>query len=278
MNNILASLPRSTVKALVKRDLSAATKSWGPYVAATVSFLASSLVLKNYLSGVGDNNILIASDPLNFPLYISLVVVSFYLAIISAVSISSEKDRGTLEVLFYGPVNNASYLLSKYMADMTIFLFLIGLLIPYFIFVSLLTNLALSWSLVKGIVLSIFSASCIISFSLLVSAATSKMRNSVIWIIALLGVFLSIQLTNGILLRLDEKALSPLLQYLRMTINVINAGIEWVTPFAPLNKGIQAIVISNAQLYLGSVLFALLYSSFFLIASVVVLHNKGVQA
>ena len=98
--SIQTSLSMTAVKALAKKDLSAATKRWGPYVAATISFLASSLVLKKYLSGIGDNNILIASDPLNFPLYISLVVVSFYIALISAITISSEKDRGTLEVLF----------------------------------------------------------------------------------------------------------------------------------------------------------------------------------
>jgi ABC-type transport system involved in multi-copper enzyme maturation permease subunit len=276
--SIQKSLSRTTVKALVKRDLSVAANSWGPYVATTISFLASSLVLKNYLNGIGDNNILIASDPLNFPLYISLVVISFYIAIISAIAISSEKDHGTLEVLFYGPVNRTSYLLSKYIADMTIFLFLIGLLIPYFIVVTMLTNLALSWSLLKGIGLSVFSASCIISFSLLVSTATSKMRNSVIWLVVLLGGFLSIQLTNGILLRMSVDALSPLFQYLRRTIHLINTGTEWVTPFAPLNKGIQAIVISNDQLYFGSILFALLYSLIFFAASVAVLRKKGVLA
>jgi ABC-type transport system involved in multi-copper enzyme maturation permease subunit len=273
-----AFLPKSTVKALVKRDFAVAVRSWGPYVAVTISFLASSLILKNYIDGVGDNNILIASDPLNFPLYISLVVISFYLAIISVVSISSEKDRGTLEVLFYGPVNNASYVLSKYLADMIIFLFLIGLLIPYFIFVTFLTHLALSWSLVKGFVLSIFSASCVISFSFLISTATSKMRNSIIWMVALLGAFLSIQVANGILLRLTESKLSLMVQYLRRSINVINAGIEWVTPFASLNQGVQAIVIGNDRLYWGSILFALVYSSFFLIISVALLRRKGAQA
>jgi ABC-type transport system involved in multi-copper enzyme maturation permease subunit len=276
--SIQKSLSITTVKALVKRDLSVAANSWGPYVATTISFLASSLVLKNYLNGIGDNNILIASDPLNFPLYISLVVISFYIAIISAIAISSEKDQGTLEVLFYGPVNHTSYLLSKYMADMTIFILLIGLLIPYFIIVTMLTNLALSWSLLKGIGLSVFSASCIISFSLLVSTATSKMRNSVIWLVVLLGGFLSIQLTNSILLRMSVDALSPLFQYLRRTIHLINTGTEWVTPFAPLNKGIQAIVISNDQLYFGSILFALLYSLIFFAASVAVLRKKGVLA
>jgi hypothetical protein len=89
---------------------------------------------------------------------------------------------------------------------------------------------------------------------------------------------LSIQLAGGILLRLNESALSPLVQYLRMTINVMNAGLEWVTPFAPLNKGVQAIVIGNDRLYLGSILFALLYSSFFLAAAVAMLRKKGVQA
>ena len=62
-----------------------------------------------------------------------------------------------------------------------------------------------------------------------------------------------------------------------MTINVMNTGIEWVTPFVPLNKGVQAISTGNYQAYLGSILFALLYSSFFLAASVMVFSKKGVQ-
>ena len=233
---ILTSMSWNAAKALMKRDLMAAVKSWGPYLTATISFLSSSLMLKTYLGGVGNNNILVASDPLNFPLYISLVVVSFYLAIISAVAISRERDQGTLEVLFYGPVSNTSYVFSKYLADMAIFLFLMGLLVPYFVFVSTLTNLVLSWGLVKGIVLSVFSASCIISFSLLVSTATSKMRNSVILIVALLGGFLSIQLAGGILARFNESSLTPMVQYLRVSINVMSKGIEWVTPFPPSTK------------------------------------------
>jgi len=51
-----------------------------------------------------------------------------------------------------------------------------------------------------------------------------------------------------------------------------------VTPFAPLNKGIQAIVIRNNQIYVGSILFALLYSSFFLVISVALMRKKGVLA
>ena len=111
--SILTSLPWRTVRALVKRDLTTSIKSWGPYLTLTITFLTSSLILKNYLGGIGNNNILVASDPLNFPLYISLVVISFYLAILSAITISRERDRGTLEVLFYGPVNNTSYIFFK---------------------------------------------------------------------------------------------------------------------------------------------------------------------
>jgi hypothetical protein len=113
---------------------------------------------------------------------------------------------------------------------------------------------------------------------MLVSTATSRMRNSIIWMVALLGSFLAIQLANGILLRLDESAVSPLVQYMKTTISVVNTGIGWVTPFASLNKGIQAIVIGNDRQYLGSILFAILYSAFFLVASAAVLRKKGVQA
>lgn len=266
-----------TVNALIRRDFSSNLNSWGPYVATFVSLLASSFLLKNYLGAIKEKNILISSDPFNFPLLISLVVIAFYLAIVSVVSISREKDQGTLEVLFYGPVNCSAYLVAKFLADMLVYLVLVCFLILYFIAVSALTNLAFSWSLMKAIFLSVFSVSCVISFSLLISSLTSRMRNSIIWLVAILFAFLAIQVSHTMLVRLEEGALSSSMVYLRNTLGMLSQGVEWISPFTYLHRGMQSISIESSRLYGINIAYALAYSFVSLVFSVLVLERKGVR-
>jgi ABC-type transport system involved in multi-copper enzyme maturation permease subunit len=266
------------INALVRRDFFSNLGGWGPYLAVCVAFLASSFLLKNYLGAIQEENILISSDPLNFPLLISLVVVSFYLAILSVVSISREKDQGTLEVLFYGPVNCASYLLAKFVADMLVYLVLLCFLILYFLSVSALTNLAFSWSLMKGVFLSISSVACVISFSLFISSLTSRMRSSIIGLMAILLVFLAIQVCHTMLLRLEQDTLSSSMITLRETLAVLSRGIEWISPFAYVHRGMQSIGIGSIRLYGMNIVYALVYAFVFLVLSVTALERKGVRA
>ncbi|UCF92286.1 MAG: ABC transporter permease subunit [Desulfobacterales bacterium] len=269
--------PVHTVRALVKREFSAAIRGWGLYAAMTLAFLTSSFFLNQYMGAIGDNNIRIASDPLSFPLHISLFVVSFYLAIVAAVAISREKDQGTLEVLFYGPVNCSSYLTAKYLADMLVYLVLAGFMLLYFLAVSALTRLALSWNLMHGLVLSFFSVSCVISFSLLISAMTSKIRNSIMGLVASLIIFLGVQIVHGLLGRLGAETLSPSWAYFRNIVNPLYGGIEWISPFAPLNRGMEAVLIGNMPAYGATLLYCLFYALIFLAAAVMVLARKGVR-
>ena len=265
------------VRVLTVRDLLSTIKGWGPYIAATISFLVSSFLIKNYLTTLKENDILISSDPLNFPLMVSLIVVSLYLAIYSTVSVSREKDQGTLEVLFYGPVNCGSFLLAKYLADILVFLFVVGFLILYFLALSVLTNLGLSWNLVEAIILSIFSASCVISFSMFISSFTSKTRSSIIWLVTILFVLLALEVSHSILLRLPEESLSDLLVYLRDGLRIAITVTEWISPFSILMKGMESIGLGNLGLYALNVLHATVYTLIFLILSAVVMERKGVR-
>ena len=125
------SLSIQTVKALSKRDLYSTLRSWGIYIVAFLSFIASSFILKNYLDSIQTDNILISADPLNYPLFVSVIIISFYLAILSAISISREKDQGTLEVLFYGPVSSFTYILGKYIKDILTYLVMVVFFVFY---------------------------------------------------------------------------------------------------------------------------------------------------
>ena len=271
------SLSIQTIKALTKRDLYSSLRSWGIYIVAFLSFIASSFILKNYLDSIQADNILISADPLNYPLFISVVIISLYLAILSAVSISREKDQGTLEVLFYGPVSSSTYILGKYIKDILTYLVMIIFFLVYFWGVSLLTNLGFSYGLLKTILVSIFSVSCIVSFGLFISSLTGKMRNSIIWLVGILGLFLAVQLGQTVLLGMPEESMSPVLTYLGDTLSVVSQGINWISPFSYLTRGIDAVYLDSTLLYGLNILYSLVYSAVLLSLSILILKRKGVK-
>jgi len=271
------SLSIQTIKALSKRDLYSTLRSWGIYIVAFLSFIASSFILKNYLDSIQADDILISADPLNYPLFISVIIISFYLAILSAISISREKDQGTLEILFYGPVSSLTYILGKYIKDILTYLVMVVFFLVYFWGVSLLTNLGFSYGLLKTILVSIFSVSCIVSFGLFISCLTGKMRNSIIWLVGILALFLAIQIGQTILLGMPEENMSPVLTYLGDTLSVVSQGINWISPFSYLTRGIDSVQLGNTLLYGLNILYSLAYSAILLLLSIFILKRKGVK-
>ena len=277
MSTVFA-LSASTIKTLTMRDFFSALKGLGPYVAPTISFLVSSFLVKNHMGNIPENDILVSADPLIFPLMVSLVVAAIYLAMISSISISRDKDQGTLEVLFYGPVSPASYLLAKFVADIMIYLFVAALLIVYFAVTSVLTNLAFSSSLIKAIFISLFSAACVVSFSIFISSFTTKTRTSIIWLVALLLSFLAVEVANSFMLRLPEQSLSSSMIYLRDTLSFVAGITEWVSPFSIFEKGIESISMNDIVNYSVTILYAVIYSLILIIISIYNLNRKGVRA
>ncbi len=262
---------------MAKKDLYSTLSSWGIYIAAFLSFIASSFILKNFLDSIKENDILISANPLNSPLFISTIIISFYLAILSAISISREKDKGTLEVLFYGPVSCPTYILGKYIKDMLTYLVVVVFFLAYFWGVSLLTNLGFSYGLVKIIFVSIFSVSCIVSFGLFISSLTGKMRNSIIWLIGILIFFLAIQVGQTILFGMPEEKMSPILTYLGNTLSVVSRGVNWISPFSYLTRGIDTVALDNTFLYWLNILYSIIYSTILLVLSIFTLKRKGVR-
>jgi len=266
-----------TVKVLMKRELISSLYGLGIYIAIFISFLSSSFILKNYLDSIREDNISISSDPLNYPLFISVIIISFYLAILSAISISRERDQGTLEVLFYGPVSCPSYVLAKYFKDLLLYLVVVGFLFVYFWGVSVLTNLGLSYGLVQAAFLSIFSVSCAITFGLFISSFTNRVRSSILYLVGIFLAFLAVQLSHTILLGMPEENMPSALIYLGNTLSIISKGVEWVSPFSYLSRGMDAISLGNPWLYTMNIIYCVIYSAILLVLSTLVLERKGVR-
>ncbi len=271
-------LSTKTIKVLTKRDLVSALHGWGIYVATFISFLLSSFFLARYLGGIRENNIRISPDPLSgFLFFPSVIIISFYLTILSSISVSRERDQGTLEILFYGPVSSSAFIIAKYLKEMLTYLLIVVFFFAYFWGVSGLTNLGFSYGLAKAIFLSIFLVSCWISFGLFISSLTSRVRNSILWVV---GVFLglwALYFGQGLLLSLSTEEMPAFLSYIGGAVSLIYQAVWWISPLSYLSRGMDAVNVGSMWLYGMSVLYSIIYSVVLMILSIFILKRKGVR-
>lgn len=271
-------LPIHTVKVLVKRDLFSALRGSGLYVVSSVLFLSVAFIVKNYLDSIKKNDVFVSHNPLSSAFFIPMVIVSVYLALVSAASISREKDQGTLEVLFYGPVSYFSYIIGKYINGMLNYLVVVGFFFIYFLGISNLTNLGFSYRLVEAIFMSIFSVSCVISFGLLISSFTRRIRSSILWVVGIFLLFLGIQLSHTILLGMPETTMSSALVYFEKSLSMIyKYVIGWLSPFSYVDRGMEAVSLSDLKLYGMNIISCIIYSIVLLSLSMFILEKKGIK-
>jgi len=249
----------------------------GVYLAIFVSLLISSLILKNYLEGIKDKGMLMMSDALNYPLYITALISSFYLALISSLSISREKDHHTIEVLFYGPIDYTSFVIAKYINAVFAYLVMVLFFLVYFFLISFLTNFAFSFNFAKLIILSIFLASCMISFGLFLSSLTTRIRSSIILLISITLGFFAVQILYGILGNTKPELLSTPLLYLKNIIQVVYVWcIQWISPFSYFDRGLKAVSLGIYRDYGISIASSFVYSAIMILLSIFILKKKGI--
>ncbi len=271
-------LSTKTIKVLTKRDLVSALHGWGIYVVTVISFLLSSFFLGRYLGGIREDNILISTDPLrDFLFFPSVIIISFYLTILSSISVSRERDQGTLEILFYGPVNSLAFILAKYLKEMLTYLIIVVFFFAYFWGVSGLTNLGFSYGLAKAIFLSIFLVSCWISFGLFISSLTSRVRDSILWVVGVFLALWALYFGQGLLLSLTTEEMPAFLSYVGGAVSYIYQAVWWISPLSYLSRGMDAVNVGSIWLYGMSILYSIIYSVVLIILSIFILKRKGVR-
>ena len=142
----------------------------------------------------------------------------------------------------------------------------LGFTAVYFYLVSCLTNLGFTTGLIKLCLCFIISCGELRAF---ISSLTGRIRSSVVTLLAILGAFLAVQFAYGALLGLGEEATISLpLLYLRQTLSYIFQGINWISPFAFLSRGLDAVVLESWSLYLANIVYCLIYSLIFMALSI----------
>ncbi|MBE0477694.1 ABC transporter permease subunit [Candidatus Aerophobetes bacterium] len=267
------------VRTLARRDFYSSLRGLGLYITTSVSFIVASFILKNYLESIAKSEVFASLNPLNSVFFLPMVILSVYLALISAVSISRERNEGTLEVLFYGPVSYSSYILSKYVNSMLNYVVGVAFFLAYFFGIAFITNLGFSYTLVGAILMSIFSISCVVSFGLFISSFTTRVRTSVIWLAGIFLLFLGIQLLHTVLLGIPEETMFPLMVYFEKSFSFVSRYIiGWLSPFYYMDRGLEAVSLGDPYLYGMNIVYCIIYSAVLVGISIFVLEKRGVRA
>lgn len=268
----------NTIRVTAKRELKSTLYGLGLYVVLFFIFLSVSYVgLRNALYSVTQNGLLVLPDPINRPFFVTIGLAATYLGLCSAIAISRERDQGTLEVLFYGPVDSISYVIGKYMQQMLTFCVVLLFTLINFGALSLVTNLGFSGSLIGILALSLFLASCMIAFGIFLSAITKRMMVSVVFFLGLVLFFLGFWVAHAWVQSIPGKDLTTILVYARVILDNLNSVVEWISPLAYFNRGSVAIGLGSGVGYLLSVVSSMVYSGLLLAFAVYAFNRKGVR-
>lgn len=261
-----------------RRDLGSIILGLSMYIVLSLSLLASALILRNYLNFVNESGLLVLSDPFRLPFLIVTFLFSLFLALSSVTTISREKDQGTLEVLFYGPVDCFSYILGKYLAQISSYLVAAAIYVCCFILYADLTNLIFPFSMTWVIILSVLTISAAIAFGIFLSTLTGTARAALLLFLGVVLVFVAIQAGHEVLANISPQGryYNPIL-FLKNVFSFLNKVANWLSPFSYFNQGMNAVRRSSGISYLVMLLVSAVYSVAFLGLSMVTLERRGVR-
>ena len=261
-----------------KRDLRISL--FGPvlHVVTFVSLLISVTILRNYLTYIEANGLYPMPDLFSFPYRWAIILTGVYLSFSIVVSISRERESGTLELLFYGPVDHASYVIGKYVAHFSIYCLVIVLYLLCFLLISRIAGVQMTNSFFMTVLLSVFTGGYLISIGLFISAISTSVRSATL---VFLTLIVSILLLQGSQVWLSNIAIesdyyNPVL-LLQQLLGLVQTIVGWLSPFSYLNYGVNEMLRGNMIVFVRMIGFSIIFCFVFVAGSIIGLRLRGVR-
>ena len=239
--------------------------------------LATLPVLAGYLDAVERNRVLILADAFTLPYFVAATIGMLFLALASVATVARERDQGTLEVLFYGPVDRRAYLFAKHLAHVLAFLPIgLGLALLMLAYAGL-TGLRLPQAFPLEVLLSVFTAAAVAALGVCLSTVARSVRTG----IALLGIltvaFLALRIGSELLSGITVTTnVSPLL-LLRNGVVAVDAAVGYISPFGLFQSGVDALVRGDLTAYVVTIALSCLQVAILLLLAVRLLARRGVR-
>jgi ABC-type transport system involved in multi-copper enzyme maturation permease subunit len=200
-----------------------------------------------------------------------------FLALASVATIARKRDQGTLEVLFYGPVDVRAYVLAKYLAHVLAYLPIgLGLAALMFAYAGM-TGLRLPQAFALELLLSVFTAAAVTALGVCLSTLARGVRAGIALLGVLTALFLAIRVGSELLSGIAvTNNVSPLL-VLRNVVLALDATAGYVSPFGLFQSGVDALVRQDLVAYVSMILLSCLQCAVLLTASARLLARRGVR-
>ncbi|MBI5880126.1 MAG: ABC transporter permease subunit [Chloroflexi bacterium] len=252
----------------------------GLYVTVAIALLASAIVLRNSLQFAADNTVAVMSRPLIVPFYFSMTIAALYLALTATTTVAREREQGVLETLFYGPIDETAYIAGKFVAPLLACAVVALADVAWGLLVAWLSNLYFAPDLLWVAALSVLAGGMLVAFSLLVSTATRSARAAVIVFLLIVVVVAAVQIGYGVVATAvatpEANRANPLL-FLRDVLQLLNQVADWVSPFAYLSRGIDALVVGDAAGFASAAALTAAATVLCLALAVRSLQRRGVR-
>jgi len=250
----------SVAGVIASREAKTAMRGIGGYIALTLALVAATWVLLIDVRALEAGGLLVLADPFRSPLAVAMLVLALFLAVSAAVSAARDRESGTLEVLFYGPVDEIAYVLGKVGGLLVAYLAALPLLLASLTLLALTTGFALTPAILVSLVLSIVPAAEIVGFGVLLSVGTSRVRTAVLLLVGVTAVLLGVTVAYGMVLLVPISDPSSPVLSLRDALAALDAGVRWISPFAYLERVVDGAMSGAWRTALASLGAAVAYT------------------
>ncbi len=258
------------------------TKFWGIgiFLTMAVSLAFSSVLLVNYLKYTDTNIISVEKQPLMVPILLSVILVSLYLSLVVSLNVSQEYNNNTIEMLLFGPVDEAAYMLGNFLAQIKIFGFTLVAILLWLNFSIWLLNLDFRSDMFAMLFASIFMCGQLVAFGLLIAAWGGKKRNTLVYfllVILLIGGIQAADIIVSTLVQIQQPTATDPLVVVRNVLSSLSQIIKWVSPYSQLNSAYDALMNNSISGYLGMLGLMIAEMGVMLTGSILLLKKKGVR-
>ncbi len=268
-------------QAIQARSSASAAYGLGIYLTMSIALTVAAITLQNTLRFVQSNAVLSTRQPLFLPMAFMVAIVSLYLGLSAALAVARERDRGTLQVLLFGPVDESSFLLGYFIALLKVYGGVVLIAIVWVNLVTWLLHLAFSVQVLILLVTSLATVAAVIAFGLLVAVWGGRTRAALVYFILvallLIGLQLGREFVNGLVLTTSPTQNDPIL-LIRSALVTINLVVEWISPYSQLSRIMDDLLNENAAGYVLHLAVTLAQALALLTASILILKRKGARS
>jgi ABC-type transport system involved in multi-copper enzyme maturation permease subunit len=258
------------------QEAKAAMRGMGCYIALSLALIAATWMLLVDVRALDAAGLLVLADPFRPSVTVAILVLALFFAVSAAVSAARDRESGTLEVLFYGPVDELTYVLGKAGGLLLAYLAALPLLLASLALLSWMSGFALTPAIPVSVVLSVVPVAEIVGFAILLSIGIGRVRSAVLLLVGVVALLLAIEVAYRMVLLVPiSDPASPVLP-LRDTLAALTAAAGWISPFAWLERVVDGALAGAWRNALLSLAAALAYAVLMIGLAALWLRCRGV--